>query len=108
MTGKFRYANVENLEQYIHHTFKGRRPLGFMNDLTPLDRFRDALIMGMRLTKGIDLSIISERYNVNAYEYMQSTIGDLVELDLCEFDQRTARLTHKGILLSNQVFIRWI
>lgn len=108
MTGRLRYSNVEDLEQYINSVFKGRQPIGYMAELTPLVRFKDALIMGMRLTNGVNLTHIGHRYHVNAYDYIQSTIGDLLKFDLCKIDRKIAKLTPKGTLLSNQVFVRWL
>ncbi len=77
MTGRHRYANLENLEEYEQAIRKNRLPYATLSELTPETRFKDALIMGLRLVKGIDLDLLGKRYQVDARTFVTETIGDL-------------------------------
>ncbi len=108
MTGRHRYANSESLEEYEDAVRKGRLPLASLTELTPEGRFKDALIMGLRLVKGIDLDLLGERYGIDAVTFVRDTVGDLDRSGLFRFEGNTLLLTHRGRLLSNIVFSRWV
>jgi putative oxygen-independent coproporphyrinogen III oxidase len=108
MTGRHRYANLENLEEYRQAIQEDRLPFLSLAELTPLIRFKDALIMGLRLVKGIDLDLLGKRYQVDAHGFVAETIGDLQPAELFILDEGKLVLTPKGRLLSNVVFSRWV
>ncbi|MBI5251404.1 MAG: radical SAM family heme chaperone HemW [Desulfomonile tiedjei] len=108
MTGRHRYANMESLDLYEQALDKGFLPVETVTEMTPEMRFKDALIMGLRLVKGIDLDLIARRYGVDARAFVLETIGDLQSFGLFEIRKNTLRLTAKGRLLSNVVFGRWV
>lgn len=108
MTGRNRYANLEGLDLYEQTLDRGSLPVESVTVLTPEMRFKDALIMGLRLVKGIDLSLIGRRYSVDAGSFVLRTIGDLQSAGMFEILGHTLSLTPKGRLLSNVVFSRWV
>ncbi len=108
LLGDFRYSNVTSLDEYSSRISRGQLPFSNMNHMNPLDRFRDALIMGARLVQGVDLSRLDRRYNVDAALFMTETISDLQDQGLFEFRNNLFRFTAKGRLLSNQIFCRWV
>jgi oxygen-independent coproporphyrinogen-3 oxidase len=108
MTGRHRYANLEDLEEYRQTIREDRLPLSSLAELTPVIRFKDALIMGLRLVKGIDLDRLGKRYQVDARGFVTETIGDLQSAELFLLDEGKLVLTPKGRLLSNVVFSRWV
>ncbi len=108
MTGHHRYANIEDLERYEQTVQNNRLPFASRAELTPMIRFKDALIMGLRLVKGIDLEFIGKRYSIDARTFVVNTIGDLEPAGLFILDRHHLALTPKGRLLSNVVFSRWV
>jgi oxygen-independent coproporphyrinogen III oxidase len=108
MTGRHRYANKDGLADYQGALDQGMLPCARMDELTADTRFRDALIMGLRLVRGLDLDLIGLRYAVDARAFVVETVGDLCEAGLCVLQGHTLRLTDKGRLLSNLVFARWV
>ncbi len=108
MTGRHRYSNVEDLHKYRTFTLENRLPIGALSNLSPDDRFREALIMGLRLVKGVDLNILGLRYGINAFEFIRETVGEIDWADLYEWNGDSLFLTAKGRLLSNQVFSRLV
>jgi oxygen-independent coproporphyrinogen III oxidase len=108
MTGRARYANPEELEQYEAAVKQNRLPTATATELTPETRFKDALIMGTRLVRGVDLELLGERYQVDAKAFVIDTIGDLSDAGLFVLDGGLLTLTPRGRLLSNVVFARWL
>ncbi len=108
MTGRARYANVEDLQEYVGAVLEDGLPRSYVQALTPETRFREALIMGMRLTDGVDLAILGRRYQVNAAAFVMETAGDLFDAGLLELLDGRIMLTSRGRLLSNTVFARWV
>jgi oxygen-independent coproporphyrinogen III oxidase len=108
MTGRERYANLDDLEDYEQAIREDRLPLQSLTEMTPMTRFKDALIMGLRLVKGIDLDLLGKRYKVDARAFVIETIGDLQPADLFVLDRDNLVLTPRGRLLSNVVFSRWV
>lgn len=108
MTGRHRYANREDLADYEQAVHAGMLPLAQVAALTAETRFKDALIMGLRLVAGVDLDVLGSSYGVDARAYVLETIGDLSDADLYVLDGTRLRLTDKGRLLSNVVFARWV
>lgn len=108
MTGRVRYVNEESLTRYERCLAEGRLPESDRRNLTPNERFRDALIMGLRLTAGLDLVDLSRRYDVDAYTFVIETVGDLGTAELFLLDRNRLALTARGRLLSNVIFSRWV
>jgi oxygen-independent coproporphyrinogen III oxidase len=108
MTGRARYANFDDLEDYEQAIGEDRLPQQLLTEMTPMTRFKDALIMGLRLVKGIDLDLLGKRYQVDARAFVIETIGDLQPADLFVLDRDNLVLTPRGRLLSNVVFSRWV
>jgi putative oxygen-independent coproporphyrinogen III oxidase len=108
MTGRHRYANLESLPDYIKAVESGRLPISNHDDLTAETRFKDAMIMGLRLVEGVDLVKLGERYLVDAGAFLEDTIGDLADAGLYQYRGDRIVLTAKGRLLSNVIFSRWV
>ena len=85
-----------------------RLPLASLTELTPESRFKDALIMGLRLVKGVDLASLGKRYGIDALAFVLETVGDLDKAGLFRVEGNTVLLTHRGRLLSNIIFSRWL
>ncbi|MBI5572180.1 MAG: radical SAM family heme chaperone HemW [Desulfomonile tiedjei] len=108
MTGRARYANAADVAAYERNVNEDRLPAGTFMDFTPDIRFREALIMGLRLVEGLDLVKLGERYRVDARAFVLETIGDLESAGLFVLSRDHLALTARGRLLSNIVFTRWV
>jgi oxygen-independent coproporphyrinogen III oxidase len=108
MTGRRRYANLSDLDSYDSSIRQGRLPLATVTELTALSRFKDAMIMGLRLVQGVSLTILGERYGIDAAAFVRETIGDLESHGLFQIENEVLTLTPRGRLLSNVIFSRWV
>jgi len=108
MDGRRRYANITDLKDYFSVLDRGALPFDSVTTLTPWGRFKDALIMGARLVRGLDLKRLGQRYGIDAIEYVESTACDLREAGLFWLEGDVLVLTDRGRLISNTLFARWV
>lgn len=71
---------------------------------TKIDAASEFVFLGLRLTKGIDLSEYEKRFGFNLTEKYAEDFARLEDLGLIEFDKNHLKLTNKGFLFSNEVF----
>jgi oxygen-independent coproporphyrinogen-3 oxidase len=64
----------------------------------------EAAFLGLRLMHGVDLRNHKEKFGVDVIEKYGEDLERLTEAGLIEIDSGVMRLTHKGALLSNEVF----
>ena len=96
MTGRNRYSNVADPARYEAAVTKGALPHETFTKLTPMVRFKDALIMGLRLVDGVDLRLLGERYHIDAKAFVDGTVEDLHKAGLLAFSWNRVTLTDRG------------
>jgi len=123
----YRYSNVLRIKTYIERLTKqpceGSKPSqGLPFPLTPAtvnhhcqtvqDDMGEFMITGLRLTlEGISAETFRERFGQDMGDVFGEEIEDLVRLGLLEWADGAgvrARLTRRGRLLGNQVFMRFV
>ena len=77
-------------------------------DLSPEDRAAEALFMGLRLTEGVDLEDFRNRYDVDVTARYGRELERLSDAGLIETGGGRLRLTSRGLVLSNEVFIAFV
>lgn len=117
--GGYRTSNVLAPAAYIQR-FKAEAKLSFPRSsatatLEKIDDKRamgEMMMMGLRLTQeGVTAKNFAERFGQNLQEVYASQIGKMQDLRLLESlngDQKAIRLTKRGRLLGNQVFVEFI
>jgi oxygen-independent coproporphyrinogen III oxidase len=103
-----RYANHEQPGDYQQAIESGELPRATVTKLSIDTRFREALIMGLRLVDGIDPVELGARYRVDVRSFVRAASGDLEEAGLMVIGDDRIVLTPKGRLLSNMVFTRFV
>ena len=81
-------------------------------ELLPIDRFtemQETMLMGLRLTReGISRAVFMERFDVAPDEVFKGDLEMLEEAGLLVWESEVLRLTPRGRLLGNQVFMRFV
>ena len=85
-----------------HPRWKATRPTG------PETAIAETMFLGLRLLEGMTLSDFQQRHDIDLLEVYGTEVDDLVAKGLLGFDGECLKLTGKGLLLSNQVFLRFI
>lgn len=117
-----RVANVLAPARYIHRYMKGSEKRIYEFPKTPStvslqkigerDEMAETMIMGLRLVEeGVSKSRFSQRFDRTLESVYGTEIDELIILGLLEWggdSNNSLRLTTKGRLLGNQVFIRFV
>jgi oxygen-independent coproporphyrinogen-3 oxidase len=67
------------------------------------ERLGDALFTGLRLTDGVNLDAIRERYGVDVWQRYGAELADHVDAGLVRRDGARLWLTRQGMLLAHEV-----
>jgi oxygen-independent coproporphyrinogen-3 oxidase len=98
-----RCAAVQDIEQYCRLIESGKEPWTEVEKLDPEARFRETMVMGLRLTAGVSLAGLEGRFSLRADEYYGETLQRLIRQGLVVLARDTIRLTATGLDLANQV-----
>ncbi len=71
--------------------------------LTPEASFRESVVIGLRMTKGVSYGALYGRYGIHLQEYYREVLGPLLEEGYVEFTDTYFRLTKKGRPVANQI-----
>ena len=113
---RVRYSNVLRIKTYVDRCAAGaaaRFPLSpaVVNSHRPTVReeMQETMITGLRLTReGVSASAFRERFGVTLTEAFGTEIESLAGFGLLEWSGDRLRLTVRGRLLGNQVFVRFV
>ncbi|MGE5417161.1 MAG: radical SAM family heme chaperone HemW [Acidobacteriota bacterium] len=112
-----RYINYSDVGSYVQHLCNDQLPLREeLEHMQIQDLAIEAMIMGLRLTQGIDIPAFIERFDLNPLDQYKTVIdwgiaeGLLEVLPLQSQSENRPpthlRLTRKGYFLSNEIFSR--
>jgi putative oxygen-independent coproporphyrinogen III oxidase len=93
-----RFATADALEQYTSGAALIRTPVSHA------DACEEAYFLGLRLTRGIDLEQLAERYGPDAASFARDQIAEFCRDGIMELEGGRLRLTERGRLISNEVF----
>lgn len=103
-----RTKNAEGISDYIQNIdlnlpcFVEEEKVDGKRELTEI------LMLGLRMVKGVDLKGIEERTAIKIEKKYSSLLFELREQDLLRLEEGRMRLTEKGMLFSNEVFLRFM
>ncbi|MDF1535186.1 MAG: coproporphyrinogen-III oxidase family protein [bacterium] len=98
-----RWRNLPDINAYLKDPVSCREELSREGGL---DRAREALIMALRMTEGVNRDAFRLRYGSDPLELLKPHLAELMEFGLVRFSANRVRLTMRGMLLSNEVFVR--
>ena len=104
-----RWKNVSSTEDYISATTAGQSTATDVRVLLPQEQLEDALFTGLRLSDGLDLAVVNERYGVDVWAHYGGELQPFVNQGVLSYDGRSLRLSRAGMLLAHEimaVFIR--
>lgn len=99
-----RWANERDAAKYVELIEKDQSPIVERTELTEEDARSEAIFLGLRLLRGIDLNSYRARFGMDLREQFNGELDRLKEAQLIEIEQESLRLTSRGALLSNEVF----
>jgi oxygen-independent coproporphyrinogen-3 oxidase len=109
-----RYFNVSDLERYVRMAGNNRSPVDAEEKITGDMALSETMFLGLRKTDGIAIEKMTNTLGRNILTCYHETIKDLQSKGLIEITdsfcshESVLRLTRRGLLLSNEVFMKFI
>ena len=98
-----RWKNVSSTHEYIERVAASAPLRVEQRVLRPSDRLEEALFTGLRLTDGIDLQAVGDRYGVDVWARFGWALEPFVADDLLVREGARLRLTREGMLVANEI-----
>lgn len=102
-TGGVRQKRVTDVEEYICRIVGGTSPFMESECLEPPESFRETVIMGLRMIRGVSLEHLLVKYGLTPKEHYGSLLTSLMDMGMVEYTTTHLRITEKGRPLSNRI-----
>jgi coproporphyrinogen III oxidase-like Fe-S oxidoreductase len=104
-----RYSNVLHPRAYIEHIRQKGEAVVEVEEIDRSLEMGETLMLGLRLIEeGVERPRFKDRFGVELDETYGATIEQLIEQGLLESDVQRIRLTARGRLLGNRVFVEFL
>src|SRR5687768_12495803 len=103
-----RWSNQRDVQRYVENVEQGVSPVVEEQELTAADLRAEALFLGLRMMRGVDVREYNELFGVDLRAAHQDDLDRFREAGLVEFDGDLIRLTRNGALMSNEVFAAFV
>ena len=97
-----RTANVDTLEEYLRLIARKRRPLAETIELHAADEMFECVMLGLRLTAGVNRAEFRARFGVDMTEAFPNAMQQLQKRGWVEETQEAIALNRKGLDLQNE------
>lgn len=98
-----RCTAVADVEEFCRRIENGQAVWQEQETLTPEAAFRESAVIGLRMTAGVALADLRNRFDINAEAYYGATLTGLIQSGMLTIAQGHLRLTGRGLLLANTV-----
>lgn len=102
--GALRFCNPPVLAEYM----SGGQVAEPLEPLDISDELEEAWFLGLRLNDGVAWKHLLEEFGSDRVEPFRPLVRELVDLGLASDEIGVVRLTRRGVLLSNEVFARFL
>ena len=103
-----RWKNLESTADYVEAVRGDADPGVAHRFLSSAELAEEALMMGLRLSAGIDLDVFGRNHGVDVRAAYGPDLAPFVERGLLGYDDGRLRLTRTGMLLANEVMTVFI
>lgn len=105
-----RWQNSGTLAEYIEALDGLHRPPVERETLTMAQCMSEVMFMGLRQTAGVDIYPVLDRFRVDITRFYDHELRPLYAAGLLEYieDAHNIRLTERGMMVANQVFLAFI
>ena len=105
--GALRFCTTAVLGEYL----RGDRLAGRAQDVRELrssEELEEAWFLGLRLHAGVAWQDLAAEFGIDRVENFLPVVRELCQLELLTDEEGVVRLTRRGLLLSNEVFARFL
>lgn len=100
-----RWGNHKPVAGYIKRIVDGEPVAAFTETIEPRLSMGETMMLGLRLvTEGVPFARFQKRHGATLTATFADELARLQKWDLIEMDAERVRLTHRGLMVGNQVF----
>lgn len=104
-----RFANTVDLDKYLEMSKNGSVAVHEMDEEIGEElQLAEAVILGLRLADGVNLEVIRKRFGIDLLQRYKTQVKELISYGLISQEGQSICLTHRGRLLGNEVFWRFL
>lgn len=103
-----RWSNERDVAHYTEMIEAKCSPIVERVELNENEIRSEALFLGLRMMRGVNLKSYQSRFGADIYDSHESDLKRFSEAGLIEYDGDLMRLTRAGALLSNEVFAAFV
>ncbi|MCD6216670.1 radical SAM family heme chaperone HemW [bacterium] len=92
---------ISDIEKYISCLAKKKSTISFIEKYDDENRMKNALIMGMRLEKGVNISDFKKRFGVNPSDIVMKHWSEYINKSYIILDDDSLRFSDSGFYISN-------
>jgi len=104
----WRWGNDRDPSRYVKLQDQQGDAVDFRMELTPRQHLEEVIFLGLRLNIGLDLTRLHRAFGFDLSERFGVQISRLVEGQLLEIEEDQLKLTPRGRLLANEVFVEFM
>jgi len=101
--GGERRAAVADLHQYCYLVAQGVPVWDEVEQLTTEAAFRETVVMGLRMTAGVSISQLKQRFALDLPTYYGDLLPRLIDQGFLHLEGDSLRLTSHGLALANRI-----
>lgn len=98
-----RTRNFDNPSTYIRMIMAGRFPYVEAECLDRDSRFRESVIMGLRMIDGVSIKDLEKRFGLTPQQYYGELLNRFVQQGMVAIEAGKMRLTRKALPVANQI-----
>ena len=102
-----RWSNEKNPGRYLEKVGQGGEAVTDWEDIERVKAAGEFMFLGLRMTEGISIRDFRSRFEKTPIEYY-ARIASWIDGDLMEEKDGFLRLTRKGLLLANSIFVEFM
>ena len=104
----FRFSTVQEPEVFAGLVATGKLPLAEGECLPLTARFRESVVMGLRMIQGVFFARLHRQFGLTPPGYYGKILEDLQQQGLVAMSKDSLRLTKAGLPVANQVLARLV
>ncbi len=106
--GTSRYASYSSMSAYLEAVEAGCSPIEWRAPVSEEQALEETLFLGLRLNRGLDWQRLRDEFNSPRLDRYEDSMKEMSQNGLLEWQDSVVRLTPSGMLLSNDVFSRFV
>jgi oxygen-independent coproporphyrinogen III oxidase len=103
-----RWKNLSSTAEYIAAVAAGGQLAVERRVLSAREALEEALFMGLRLARGIDVHTVKARFGIDVWDIYRRQLEQFQEAGVLIYDGRLLRLSRAGMLLANEIMSQFL